>query len=147
MFDFHAEIESFIREFESCRLPKSRWTHRAHLVVGFWYLSRYPMPEALDIVRRRIRSHNESVGTPNTDDSGYHESITRLYLAAIAAHIERHSHMSFERSLATLLASPLGSSDWPLNYYTRDLLFSVQARRHWVKPDLRAPDAFTAPDS
>jgi hypothetical protein len=145
MFDSLAEVESFIREFEACRLPKRRWTHQAHLVAGFWYLSRYGMPEALDTVRRRIRSHNESVGTANTDHSGYHETITRLYMAAIAAHIEQHGDMPFERSLAALLASPLGSSDWPLNYYSRERLFSIEARRHWVEPDLRLPHSGGAP--
>jgi hypothetical protein len=42
-------------------------------------------------------------------------------------------------SLATLLASPLGNSAWPLRYYCRDRLFSVAARHHWVEPDFYSP--------
>jgi len=138
MFDTIAAVESFIQEFESCRVPKERWTHQAHLVVGFWYLSKYSMPDALSIIRLRIRNHNEAVGTPNTDTSGYHETITRLYLTAIAAHIAQAKDLTFERSLAALLASPLTSSDWPLKCYSPGRLFSAQARRTWVEPDLRA---------
>jgi hypothetical protein len=136
MFDTDAEVDSFMQDFEACRLPKERWTHFAHLVAGFWYLSRHDMAQALDTIRQRIRNHNESVGTPNTDTSGYHETITRLYMRAIAAHIELHKTLPVERSLSILLASPLAKSDWPLSYYTRERLFSTQARRNWVAPDL-----------
>jgi hypothetical protein len=81
------DIESFIREFEARSLPKSRWTHQAHLVVGLWYLSHHSPAEALSIVCQRIRAYNETVGTANTDTSGYHETMTRLFLHGIAAHI------------------------------------------------------------
>ena len=138
MFDTVAEVESFMQDFEACRLPKQRWTHLAHLVAGFWYLSRHDMAQALATIRSRIRNHNESVGTANTDSSGYHETITRLYLTAIAAHIELHKALPFERSLAALLASPLARSDWPLRYYTAQRLFSTHARLNWVEPDLSA---------
>jgi len=30
----------------------------------------------------------------------------------------------------------LGKSDWILTYWSREKLFSVEARRSWVEPDL-----------
>jgi hypothetical protein len=134
-----AGIAAFISDFEALRLPKSRWTHQAHLLAGLWYLSRHGPAEALAIIRERIRAHNESVGTANSDDGGYHETITRLYLDAIAAHRARHAGASFEESLRLLLAGPLADSGWPLKYYTRERLFSVAARRHWLEPDRGLP--------
>ena len=35
-----------------------------------------------------------------------------------------------------LLLGPEGQRDWPLGYYSRDRLFSVEARLGWVAPDL-----------
>ena len=142
-----ADIVAFIRDFEARRLPKARWTHQAHLLAGFWYLSKHPPHGALDILRERIRAHNESVGTANTDNGGYHETITRLYLDGIGAHRARHSSASFENSLLLLLSGPLADRNWPLNYYSRERLFSVTARRKWVKPDLQVlgPRATIAP--
>jgi hypothetical protein len=35
-----------------------------------------------------------------------------------------------------LMASPLGRSDWLLAHWRRERLFSVEARREWVEPDL-----------
>jgi hypothetical protein len=132
------EVAAFIAEFEACRLTREQWTHHAHLTAGFWYLTRHDPASALDVIRRNIRQHNESVGTPNTDSGGYHETITRLYLAAIGAHIAAHQELPFEVSLQRLLASELGHSAWPLTYYSRERLFSVAARRDWVEPDLRS---------
>jgi hypothetical protein len=139
------EVAAFIALFEAAELPRVRWTHRGHLVAGFWYLSLHPVADALGVVRRRIRRHNESVGTANTDSSGYHETITRLYLAGIAAHRARRRELSFEQSLQELLASALAESRWPLTFYSSERLFSVAARRDWVEPDLKALDAELAP--
>lgn len=138
MFDTIDRYEAFIHEFEACKLPRARWTHAAHLAVGFWYLWHHPPGEALRLVRERISLHNEGVGTANTDTGGYHETITRAYLHGIAEHRSRHRTTPPLDALLLLQASPLGSSDWLLQHYSRDRLFSVQARRGWVEPDLQA---------
>ena len=132
-----AAVESFIALFEAGRLPREHWTHQAHLVAGFWYAQRLGMPGALEAMRVRIRAHNESVGTPNSDDDGYHETITRLYLLAIADHVERHRQLPFAESLQALLASPVSARHWPFGYYSRERLLSVAARRDWLAPDLK----------
>ena len=135
----YREVAAFIVDFEGCRLSRQEWTHHAHLTAGLWYLTTQPTT-ALETIRRNIKAHNESVGTPNTDTGGYHESITRLFLAGIAAHIAAHRDLPFEESLRLLLASALGQSGWPLTYYSRDRLFSVAARRGWLEPDLHTMD-------
>ncbi len=129
-------IAAFVREFEACTLPKPRWTHQAHLLVGLWYLSHHPAAKALPIVRGRIRAYNEAVGTENTDSGGYHETLTRFFLNSIAGHMSRHPEESLPESLALLLKAPLARSSWPLQFYSRERLFSVQARREWLEPDL-----------
>lgn len=135
MFDTVEEIEAFIDAFEACTLPKVRWTHQAHLVVALWYLTHHAPADALDIVRRRIRAYNEAVGTANTDTGGYHETLTRLYLRGVAAHVAAHSKESLPVCVVALLQSPLASRDWPLRFYSSERLFSVAARRHWLEPD------------
>jgi len=141
------EIESFVRDFEACTLPKPRWTHHAHLLVGLWYLSKHTPAEALNIVRRRISAYNLAVGTENNDSGGYHETLTRLYLDAIAAHLARHRTESMPEALTLLFQTPLARSDWPLRFYSRDRLFSVRARRAWVEPDLPGDDPLDSPDT
>lgn len=136
MFDTIDRLEAFISDFEACKLTRARWTHHAHLVVGFWYLLHHPPAQAMNIVRARIKASNEAMGTANTERGGYHETITRAYLHAIADHVERHASMPLLEALLLLLASPLGNSQWPLTHYSRNRLYSVPARRHWLEPDL-----------
>ena len=132
-----ADIEAFVQEFEAGRLPKARWTHEAHLLVALWYLAQLDEAAALPVMRQRIRAYNDAVGTVNSDHSGYHESLTRLYLRAIAAHRAAHPAPSLAEAFTGLLGTPIARRDWPLSYYTRERLFSVDARRGWVEPDLR----------
>ena len=136
MFATVEELERFIREFEEHRLPNDQWTHQAHLAVGLWYLTHHPPGEALDIVRERIRSYNEAVGTANTDHGGYHETLTRFFLNGIADHLRAHPAESLLNSLALLLQSPLSATDWPLLFYSPERLFSAAARRDWLEPDV-----------
>jgi hypothetical protein len=127
-------VEAFIGRFEACSVPKEEWTHHAHLTAGYWYVRKLGATHALDEMRTRIRRHNESVGTANTDSSGYHETITCLYLAAIAEHIEEHRELGFAEGLRRLLESELTDSHWPLRFYSREQLFSPEARRTWIEP-------------
>jgi hypothetical protein len=129
-------VTAFAARFEQCRVSKQEWTHEAHLVTGFWYVRTLGPDGALQKMRTTIRRHNEAVGTPNTDTGGYHETLTRLYLGAIDQHIQRNAALTFESCLAKLLASPMASSAWPLTHYTKERLFSVDARKVWLEPDL-----------
>ncbi len=131
-----ATVEAFVTRFEQCRVSKQEWTHEGHLVAGFWYVHTLGREAALQKMRMAIRRHNDAVGTPNTETGGYHETITCLFLNGIDEHIQRQAHLTFESSLATLLASSMASSAWPLARYSKERLFSVEARRGWVEPDL-----------
>ena len=143
MLSTEHDIAVFIGEFEECTLPKPRWTHHAHLVVALWYLTRHPYDDALNQVRQRIRAYNEAVGTPNTDNSGYHETLTRLFLLGVAKHLDLHRHEALPVSLAQILQSPLGDKEWPLRFYSRERLFSVEARRHWIEREYSSDEMNT----
>jgi hypothetical protein len=135
-FRTYAEVSSLIADLEGERLPKERWTHEAHLAAGLWYVWHLGADGALLQLRRRIARHNVSVGTPNTDSSGYHETITRLYIRGIADLILPGTQEHFDCALVRVLESALSNSTWPLSLYTKDRLFSPTARKEWLCPDL-----------
>ena len=135
-------IKSLISRFEFQSLPKSEWTHEAHLVVAIWYCWHNNYDEALDKVRLLILKYNEAVGIPNTDTEGYHESLTRFWLMNAYQFLHEHSCESIASAVNDFILSPRGARSYPLNYYTRDLLFSVEARHNWVYPDLKSMDPF-----
>lgn len=118
------------------RLPRAAWTHEAHLATCLWLLTERP-----DILPERdlpgiIRAYNESVGTANTDSAGYHETLTQLYVRGVRLFLDVSTEVSLVGRVNALLASPIGRRDWPLRFYTRELLFSTLARKRWVEPDV-----------
>lgn len=120
--------DELLRAFHDHTLPKPAWTHEAHVSVCWATLAQQNPADALDHLRTAIRSYNESVGTANTDTDGYHETITRYYVGAVAA--------LRDRPLVEVLAHPTCSRTAALEHWSRDLLFSVAARHAWVEPDL-----------
>jgi len=130
-------VAAFMQRFEAGQVARQEWTHAAHLVAAHWYVTALGQEAAIDEMRHRVRFHNESVGTPNTDTGGYHETITRLFVRGVAAVLAKRGADDFSTSLLAVLGSELGASDWPLQYYSRERLFSVEARVAWVAPDIK----------
>jgi len=119
-------------------LPKSEWTHAAHFAAALWLLRYRPKPDAARCLPGFIRAYNEATGVANTESGGYHETITQASLRAARAVLAQHSPSTPVYEIAnTLMASPLGRSDWLLSYWSSPLLFSPEARMRWCDPDLQ----------
>ena len=91
----------------------------------------------MERLRARICAYNESVGTANTDTSGYHETITRFYVVIIDRFLSTVDRTADPDVLADLLIAQYGDRRLPLHHYSEKRLFSPVARRAWVEPDLR----------
>lgn len=124
----------------ACTLPKEGWTHEAHLSTCLWLLVERPDIDVDRQIGDLIRRYNESVGGVNDDQGGYHETITRVFLAGVNNYLARAGEADLLAAVNGLLAAPEGRRDWPLRFYSRDLLFSVRARRTFVAPDLASLD-------
>lgn len=130
------DIERIGRGLLDLSLPKSEWTHAAHFAAAFWLLRRPGMNATRDMPGL-IRAYNEATGVRNTDTTGYHETITFASLRAAAAWLAKRPNAALHEALAELLASAFGRSDWLLAYWSKPVLFSLEARRGWVEPNLQ----------
>lgn len=130
-------IEQFVSDFEDCSLPKYQWTHEAHFYVGTLYLLKYGKEKALEKIRENIKNYNVSKGVQNTETDGYHETITRFYLWAIEKFILNGVKEFTLEVLDKLAKSEIVKKDFPYKYYSKELLFSKEARFGWVEPDIK----------
>ena len=126
------EIESFIRAFEDGSFPKSEWTHSKHLVMALWYLSRHDRDEAIRLIRTGIQRYNER----NGNFTGYHETITLAWVAVIERFLGVRNRKMPVSLLAGELLGQCGDKDYLLRFYSRERLFTDEARHRWVSPDL-----------
>lgn len=85
-----------------------------------------------------IRAYNASVGGVNDDAQGYHHTITLFFLRRIDRFLAPFTSEGSGARATRLLASPLSAPDYVLGYYSKERLFSVDARRGWLEPDMKA---------
>ncbi|MFO1241529.1 MAG: hypothetical protein U1E64_14425 [Sphingomonadaceae bacterium] len=136
LFSTDAEITRIGKGLLARALPKESWTHEAHLAACTWIVRDCPEINPEHDFREIISRYNESVGGVNSDTEGYHETITQVFIAAVRDHLsERPAEESLCACVNALLVSDRGRRDWPLRFYTRERLFSVEARRGFVAPD------------
>jgi hypothetical protein len=134
------EIGNLVAAFERFELPRAAWTHAAHLVTALWYLVHYGPDEGGERMRTGIKRFNAANGIAQTPDGGYHETITCFYLWAIGRHLRDAPPGRSITHLASSLIAAWGDKNRPLEYYTRERLFSWEARTGWVEPDLKELD-------
>lgn len=138
-FTSDAEIEHLGEGLLACTLKREEWTHEAHLAATTYLLVKRPDVDLDAELPGIIRRFNESVGGVNSDTEGYHETITRSFLHGVRLFLaEADAKAPLHELVNELLMSPMGRRDWPLRFYSRDRLFSVEARRYFVPPDVAA---------
>jgi hypothetical protein len=139
LFTSDAEIEHLGEGLLARTLTREEWTHEAHLAATTYLLTRRPDIDVDKALPGIIRAFNESVGGVNDDTQGYHETITRVFLHGVRLFLaEADLHEPLHELVNELLMSPMGHRDWPLRFYSDERLFSVEARRQFVPPDLAA---------
>ena len=132
------EVNLLAKAFEERTLPKTEWTHAAHLVVGLYYCYHNPLGVAKNLMSDGIYWLNDAHGTPNTETSGYHETLTVFWLRTVAEFLENNGREKGLARLANDLIASYSDTKLPLDFYTRERLFSVEARLNYVEPNLRA---------
>jgi len=139
LFKSDAEIEHIGEGLLARTLPRAEWTHEAHLAATTYLLTRRPDVAIDKELPGIIRRYNESAGGVNDDTQGYHETITRVFLHGVRLFLaEADPADPLHELINELLLSPMGRRDWPLRFYSAERLFSVDARRHFVPPDIAA---------
>lgn len=136
----NTKSQEIIQSFIKLTLPKAEWTHEAHLVTCIWHLEQYNKLESICLLRSRIITYNQSAGGQNTTTGGYHETLTQFYVKIIELFLKNldNPNLNFEEKCDRLLKSTIANREYPLEYYTKELLFSLTCRATWVEPDLKA---------
>jgi len=138
LFESEFAVRRVAEEFCACRLPKTEWTHEAHLATTLWVIVERPDIDPERDLGDMIRRFNVSVGGVNDETQGYHETITQCFIAGIRQYLVREGEGGSLADLVNgLLLSEEGRREWPLNFYSRGLLFSVEARLGIPDPDLK----------
>lgn len=129
------EIYALLSSFEDTSIARETWKHAEHLVVALCYLESHDLEAATAKMRSGIFNLLEKgFGVDLTKEMPYHETITVFWMRTAYAFKLMHSEMTFVEKANSLCE--LFDKDYPLKFYSRDLLFSDRARAEYVEPDL-----------
>ena len=135
-------LDALLAGFEDGTWPKTQWTHSAHLTMGACYI--LDGEAALSRMRTNIPRYNVQQGGQNTEDSGYHETLTcfwhdviRDYIGKLPAGLDR---LAISRAVVNEFAP---KRDLFREYYDFDVVKSREARARWIPPSImpRQPQA------
>jgi len=136
--DSEVALSEFLESFERGMWPKSEWTHAAHVAVAGCYLIRHCEHEAAHRTRCGIRHYNRCTGTLNSDHSGYHETLTLFWLAVVKQRLRQMpADVARIDAVRMLVAQLAPRRDLFREYYSFDVVRSVEARRSWTPPDVK----------
>jgi len=131
------EAKQIVESFLHCNLAKEKYTHAAHILTGFYLFCKHGKA-ANPIMEKHIIQFNNAVGTMNSDESGFHKTITFFWMSAIEQFSKTLDHLSFDdENIRHLYDSILMDKTLPMNFYSREYLFSKKARREIVEPDIQ----------
>jgi hypothetical protein len=128
-------LEQFIDEWERGTLPKQRWTHGAHVGVAAYFAFEYPADVLLRVMRLGIRHYNLASGGANTEDHGYHETLTRFWAGEVGEFVRGGEFGSRLEAVQAALARFGDRSDYFKAVYSFDVVGHREARHSWVAPD------------
>lgn len=134
-FNDEKEIEDLIRRFEDASIARDVWKHAEHLVVALFYVDKYGIEAGTDKIRGGL--FNLLVKGFNVDlskEMPYHETLTVFWMRAVAEFNASKNGTSLVDKTNELVET--FDKDYPLQFYTREFLFSDEARARFVEGDL-----------
>lgn len=126
----------FRQEFESCKTPTSDFNHQAHIRLAYIYLSEHDDATSYEKMKSSLQNF---LAHHNVDPSKYHETVTQAWILAVRHFMEKSDQSDNATESATdfIDKNPrLLEEDIMLTHYTKEKLFSDEARLAYIEPDL-----------
>lgn len=127
-----SEIADLVASFEDATIARDVWRHAEHLVVALHYASRHSLDEATQMMRRglfNLLSNGFNVNLAK--EMPYHETLTVFWMKTVADYSRSKNGASLVDKANELVETY--DKDYPLVFYSRELLFSDEARATFVE--------------
>lgn len=128
-------LERFIDAWRTGVLPKSDWTHAAHVAATGYFAFDRSVADVFATMKPGILAFNEAKGGVNGPDSGYHETLTQFWSSTIARAVHEarpQSRLEAARCAVRIFGE---DRDLPSLFYSFDVVRDRRARREWVASD------------
>ncbi len=128
-------LRDFVALWEVQRLPKAQWTHAAPVAVCAFYAAAFGPLDALRRMREGIPIYNVAIGVQNTEESGYHETLTCLWAKIVGDFVAAGEFATPHAAVRATVQRFGQKRKLHQEFYTYDVVMDRRARREWVPPD------------
>ncbi len=128
------EIAEVVRTFEDAMISRDAWKHAEHLTVALHYLCNHDIDTATEKMRNGLFKLLGSFGVDLTKEMPYHKTLTIFWMRAVSDFNASKSGDSPLEKTNELIATY--DKDYPLRFYSREFLFSDEARIRFVEGDI-----------
>lgn len=131
------EVETLVDGFHRAAIARQCWDHRSHLAAAAWTALRCGDEDPLAAIRAAILRYNTGQGIVTTETSGYHETVTAFWMGRVVALLAARPAGDSELAFVNRVLAELGDGAQIFRHWSRERLFSPEARRTWVPPDVK----------
>jgi hypothetical protein len=129
------EIADVVCTFEDATISRDAWKHAEHLTVALHYLCRHDIDTATAKMRKGIFKLLAAFEVNLNKEMPYHETLTVFWMRTVADFNSSKNGASLLDKANELVAEY--DKDYPLRFYSREYLFSDEARSNFVNGDLQ----------
>ncbi len=129
------EISAVVRSFENGTIARENWRHAEHLTVALYYLSNHDFETALTKMRGGIFNLLRAFAVDLNKEMPYHETLTVFWLRTVDDFRKTKTDHSMVEICSELVER--FDKDYPLRFYSREILFSDAARKFFVNGDVK----------
>ena len=129
------EILNLVELFETATISREAWKHAEHLTIALYYITRHDLETATDKMRSGIFNLLRSFGVDLAKEMPYHETLTVFWMRTVADFADSKREAALSDKANELVATY--DKEYPLRFYSREYLFSDEARARFVEGDLR----------
>ena len=133
-YETEKEIAEVVRTFEDATVSRDAWKHAEHLTVALHYLTHHDIETATEKMRSGIFKLLGAFGVDLSKEMPYHETLTVFWMRTVAVFNTSKNGASFLDKTNELVEKY--DKDYPLRFYSREYLFSDEARARFVEGDL-----------
>jgi len=128
------DIKTLVEAFENGTVSEAEWRHAEHLVVALYYLSKHDFDAALKKMRDGIFNLLRAFKVDLSKEMPYHETLTVFWMRTVDD-FRRSKNGASMTEICNELTIEF-DKDYPLRFYSRELLFSDRARAEFVEANL-----------
>jgi hypothetical protein len=130
------EILDLVEKFESATIGRDEWRHAEHLTVALYYLSHCDFDTATSKMRDGIFNLlTNGFSVDLAKEMPYHETLTVFWMRTLEDYLKNKNGSSIASKANDVVERY--DKNYPLRFYSREFLFSDEARAEFVAPDLK----------